>query len=213
MADSAKVTKALLQKYGRTFSHELGIKLESNTPAALFCWLCAALLFSARISNKIAMKAALALSKQGWTSAKKMAAATWKERTVVLNRAGYARYDEKTSRMLGDTSELLLHRYGGDLRKLREEAERDPRRERNLIMECKGIGEVGASIFFREVQAIWPEHFPFADKAALRSAGKLGLPTNAKGLAKIASEKEFPRLLAALVRCELAKDHAAIRGV
>jgi thermostable 8-oxoguanine DNA glycosylase len=212
MADSAKVVKALLEKHGRTFSRELGIKLESNTPSALFRWLCAALLFSARISNRIAMEAARALTKHGWTSARKMAAATWKERTVVLNRAGYARYDEKTSRMLADTSKLLLDRYKGDLRKLREEAKRDSRRERNLIKECKGIGEVGASIFFREVQVVWPEQAPFADKVALRSAGKLGLPTNAEGLAKLVSEKEFPRLLAALVRCELAKDHGAIRG-
>jgi hypothetical protein len=212
MAKSAKVVKALLEKYGRTFSDELGIKLESNTPSALFRWLCAALLFSARISNKIAMEAALALTKHGWTTAQKMAAATWKQRTLALNRAGYARYDEKTSRMLADTSELLLDRYRGDLRKLREEAQRDPRREQQLIMECKGIGEVGASIFFREVQAVWPEHFPFADKAALRSAAKLGLPTNAEGLAKLVSKKDFPRLLAALVRCGLAKDHAAIRA-
>lgn len=51
-----------------------------------------------------------------------MAEATWRQRTDVLNRAGYARYDESTSRMLGDTAQLLLDRYRGDLRKLREEA-------------------------------------------------------------------------------------------
>jgi hypothetical protein len=212
MADSARVVKALFGKYGRTFSDELGIKLETNTPSALFRWLCAALLFSARVGNKIAMDSARALTKHGWTSAQKMAAATWEERTQALNRAGYARYDEKTSRMLADTSKLLLDRYKGDLRKLREAAERDPRRERELIMECKGIGKVGACIFFREVQAIWPEHAPFADQAALRSAGKLGLPTNAEGLAKLIPEKDFVQLLAALVRCELAKDHAAIKA-
>ncbi|HEY5706813.1 MAG TPA: hypothetical protein VIS96_14705 [Terrimicrobiaceae bacterium] len=172
MPDSAKVVKALLEKYGRTFSDELGIKLESNTPSMLFRWLCAALLFSARISNKIATQAALALTKHGWTSAQKMAAATWKQRTLVLNRAGYARYDEKTSRMLADASELLLDRYGGDLRKLREEAERDPRRKRELLMECKGIGEVGASIFLREVQVVWPENIPFADQGRAEIGAK-----------------------------------------
>jgi hypothetical protein len=72
--------KALLEKYGRTFSDELGIKLEGNTPSALFRWLCAALLFSARISNKIGVEAARALTKHGWTSAQKMRAATWRER-------------------------------------------------------------------------------------------------------------------------------------
>jgi hypothetical protein len=36
MTGSAKVAKALPEKYGRAFSDELGIKLESNTPSALF---------------------------------------------------------------------------------------------------------------------------------------------------------------------------------
>ena len=63
----------------------------------------------------------------------------------------------KTSRMLADTSELLLKRYDGDLRKLREVAEREPAREKELLMECKDIGPVGADIFLREVQVAWME--------------------------------------------------------
>jgi hypothetical protein len=46
------------------------------------------LLFSARISNEIATDAARALAKRGWTTANKMTAATWEERTHVLNHAG-----------------------------------------------------------------------------------------------------------------------------
>jgi hypothetical protein len=41
----------LLERHGRTYSEDLGIRLEANTPSALFCWLCAALLFSARINK------------------------------------------------------------------------------------------------------------------------------------------------------------------
>jgi endonuclease III len=188
------VIKAALQLHWKTFADEQGIKL----------------LFSARISNEIAVAGARALTKSGGTTAKKMAAATWEERTRVLNHSGYARYDEKTSRMLADTSVLLLDRYGGDLRKLREAAERDPREEKRLLMECKGIGEVGASIFLREVQVAWTELQPFADTTALKSAGKLGLPTKADELAKLVSKKDFPRLLAALVRCQLANDHQQV---
>jgi len=176
----AKIIAALMKKHGRTYSGELGIKMESATPSGLFRWLCASLLFSARISNEIATEAARALTKSGWTTARKMAAATWEERTRVLNHAGYARYDEKTSRMLADTSNLLLKSYNGDLRKLREAAECDPARERELLMECKGIGEVGADIFLREVQTAWTELRPFADSAALKLAGTLGLPTKAE---------------------------------
>jgi endonuclease III len=206
-SDQKKIIAALLKRHGRTFADELGIKLQSDTPSALFRWLCAALLFSARIGNEIATAAARALSNQGWTTPKKMAAATWEARTRVLNHAGYTRYDEKTSRMLADTSELVLERYGGDLRKLREAAGRNPKREKELLMECKGIGEVGADIFLREVQVAWTELQPFADFTALKSASKVGLPKKAEELAKMVTKKDFPRLLAALVRCQLAKDH------
>jgi hypothetical protein len=197
----------LLERHGPTFASELGINLASETPATLFRWLCAALLFSARIGNAIAIEAARALTQSGWTTAEKMAAAAWEERTRVLNHAGYARYDEKTSRMLADTSELLLKRYDGDLRKLREAARREPAREKELLMECKGIGPVGADIFLREVQVTWTELQPFADAAALKSAAKLKVPVKTDELAKLVPKKDFPRLLAALVRCQLAKDH------
>jgi hypothetical protein len=79
--------------------------------------------------------------------------------------------------MLGETSALLLDRYKGDLRRLREEAGHQPATERKLIKECKGIGDVGADIFFREVQRDWSELFPFADKRALQAAKRFGLAT------------------------------------
>jgi hypothetical protein len=152
------------------------------------------------------MQATRALAKQGWTTAEKMAATSWEQRTRTLNEAGYARYDESTSRMLGDTAELLLDKYRGDLRQLRAAAERDPQRERTLLKECKGIGDVGADIFCREAQVAWDELFPFADRRALQAAGRLGLDDDAGRLAKRVSRKDYPRLLAALVRTGLAKD-------
>lgn len=47
------LVRALLHRYGRTYSAELGIPVGDNTPAALFQLLSAALLFSARISTDI----------------------------------------------------------------------------------------------------------------------------------------------------------------
>lgn len=201
------VADALLKRHGRTFAGELGIPVEKNTPSPLFRLLCASLLFSARIGANIAVNAAKALADEGWTTPEKMAAATWKERTKTLNESGYARYDKRTSTMLGETSGMLLDRYGGDLRKLREEANRDPREERKLLKEFKGIVEVGADICFREAQAAWEELFPFADKRALDEAEKLGLGDDAKSLARLVGKKDFPKLVAALVRVGLEGDH------
>ena len=93
----------------------------------------------------------------------------------MLNRHGYARYDERTAAMLGDACELLLERYRGDLRRLRDEAGRDPRRERRLLKQVKGLGDVGVDIFFREAQVAWEELFPFVDRRAAQTARRLGL--------------------------------------
>jgi hypothetical protein len=201
-----RIVQALLERHGQTYAAELGIDLERNTPSALYRWLCAATLLSARIGANIAMDAARALADQGWTTADKMVGATWEQRTRTLNQAGYARYDESTSGMLGDTAEMLLDKYGGDLRRLRDAAERDPGRERALLKECKGIGDVGADIFCREAQVAWDELFPFADRRALEAAGRLGLEDDAERLARRVSQKDYPRLLAALVRTGLAND-------
>jgi hypothetical protein len=201
-----RIVEALLERHGQTYAAELGIDLARNTPSALYRWLCAATLLSARIGASAAMQAARALADQGWTTAQKMADATWEQRTRTLNQAGYARYDESTSRMLGDTAEMLLDRYQGDLRRLRDAAERDPGRERALLKDCKGIGEVGADIFCRETQVAWDELFPFAGRRALEAAGRLGLEDDADRLATRVSRQDYPRLLAALVRTRLAKD-------
>ena len=61
-------------------------------------------------------------------------------------------------------------------------------------------------VCLREVQTAWTELQPFADGGALRSTSKLDLPTKAEELAKLVPKKDFPRLVAALVRCQLAKD-------
>jgi hypothetical protein len=130
-----------------------------------------------------------------------------------LNKAGYARYQERTATMLGDLSEFLLDRWHGDLRRLREEAERDPRRERKLLKEVKGLGDVGVDIFFREVQAIWPEVAPFADRRALRAAQRLGLDGSAEELRRLVrGDAEFTRLVAALVRAGFEGDLQEIKG-
>lgn len=204
------MVRALLERHGRTFAQEIGIPVEKGTPSPLFRLLCASLLFSTRIGAGIAVRAAKALAQAGWTTPEKMADAPWEERARVLNESGYARYDERTSTMLGETSRMLLDRYGGDLRRLREEAGRDPREERNLLKEFKGIGEVGADIFFREAQAVWEELYPFADKRALGEAGKLGLPEDAEALSRLVGKEDCPRLAAALVRAGLAGDHEEI---
>ncbi|CAN5899072.1 hypothetical protein BH23ACT2_BH23ACT2_05670 [soil metagenome] len=132
-----------------------------------------------------------------------MVDSTWEERVRVLNQAGYARYDESTARTLGDTATLLLDRWDGDLRRLREEARRDPGVERRLLKEAKGMGDVGASMFLREVQAAWPEVAPMLDGKVIKGARALGLGSDPGRIARLVPAARLPALSAALVRVDL----------
>jgi hypothetical protein len=204
--------RALLDRHGRTYAEELGIKLAKPSPSNLFQLLCASVLYSARIDARIATQAAKNLKRRGWRTARAMADSTWSQRVDALNDAGYTRYQERTATMLGDLAEHLLERWNGDLRGLRDEAERDPSRERKLLKEAKGLGDVGVDIFFREVQVAWDELAPFADRRALDAARRLRLGSNAKALHRLVDGKaDFARLVAALVRTELDDDYDAVR--
>jgi hypothetical protein len=202
-----QIVEAVLDRHGRTYAEELGIDLERGGPSALFRMLVASILFSAPIGARQGLTAARALTDEGWTTAQKMAATTWHQRVLVLNQHGYARYGDRTSSILGDACELLLDRYRGDLRKLREQAGRDPSRERILLKQVKGIGDVGADIFFREVQVVWDELYPYADQRALDAARQLGLGSEIAELADGGDHERFARLVAGLVRVRLARDY------
>ncbi len=140
--------------------------LRRNTPSPLFRLLCLALLTSAPVQADIAMRAARAMAEAGWTTPKKLAESTWQERVKVLNGAGYARVDEKTATQIVEFNNHLLEAYGGDLRQLRAEADGDLEAAIRALKRFKGIGDTGAAIFLREVQAGWDEFYPFADKAS-----------------------------------------------
>lgn len=205
------VITVLLNRYGKTFASEIGVDPLTNTPAALFRLWCASILVSARIRAAIAIKASRALFDRGWVTAQKLGKSTWEEKVRVLNGAGYARYDESTARMLGDSVSMLLDRYGGDLRRLRELAGRSPQEERRLLLEFKGLGNVGVDIFFREVQLVWDELYPLVDQKALKAAEQLELGRDANEIASLLEKTEFVRLLAGLVRVSLSNEFEEVR--
>lgn len=209
--DRRHITAALLERHGITYADELDIDIAQNSPAPLFQLLCAALLYSARISTANATRAIRALFDAGLTTPSKMAKASWQDRVDVLTTHGYKRYDESSASMLGEAAERVLTRYDGDLRKLRHAALHDVGRERELLMEFKGIGPVGADIFLREVQGVWDEVYPYADDRVLSAAHRLDLGRHARDLAALTSRARFPALVAALVRVDLADAFDEVR--
>lgn len=194
----------LLREYGRTHAEEAGIHLR-DTPSPLYQLLTLCVLFSVRIKADIAVAAARELFGAGMRTPRAMLEASWQDRVDALGRAHYRRYDESTATALGAGAELLLDQYGGDLRRLREKADGDPGRVRELLREVPRIGPVGADIFCREAQGVWPELRPAFDDRARHAAGELGLPRTPEGLAELVAAQDLPKLAAALVRVELTK--------
>ncbi|MGW0366709.1 endonuclease [Streptomyces sp. NPDC002990] len=196
--------RRLLEQYGQTCAEEAGIRLR-NTPAPLYQLVTLCVLFAVRIKADIAVAAARELFAAGLRTPRAMAASSWQDRVDALGRAHYRRYDESTAAALGDGAAFVLDRYRGDLRRLREEAGRDPGRTRELLREIPRIGPVGADIFCREAQGLWPELRPAFDRRARQGADALGLPTTPEGLDGLVGADDLPRLAAALIRVELSK--------
>ncbi len=209
--ERAAAVAELLSRHGRTYADDIGADVAGNSASAMFRLLVFSLLASTRIRAAVAVRACRALMDAGWTTPARMAGANWEDRTKVLNRTGYARYDESTSRRLANTCRHIEAVYGGDVRRIRDAAGMDPVAERELLREFDGIGPVGADIFLREAQAAWDELVPYVDERVRETAAKLGLPSDADALAGMVSRDDVPRLVAALVRTRLAHDVDAIR--
>ncbi|HBF79354.1 MAG TPA: endonuclease [Streptomyces sp.] len=196
---------ALLEEHGTTYAEEAGIRLR-DTPQPLYQLLVLSHLLSARIRASVAVASARALFSDGMRSPRRMADATWQQRVDALGEGGYRRYDERTATQLGDGAELLLDAYGGDLRRLRRDADGDTDALRSGLRRFPGMGPAGADIFLREAQVVWPEVAPYLDSKALQGAERLGLPTSPTGLRRLAEGREPAVLAAALVRAALDKD-------
>jgi len=201
-AQTRRTARRLLDEHGTTYAEQAGIHLR-DTPQPLYQLLVLTVLSSIRIKAEIAVDAARELSAAGMRSPRAMLDASWQDRVDALGRAHYRRYDESTATALGEGARLLLDRWHGDLRRLRAEADGDPGRVRELLQEFPRIGPVGAGIFAREAQGVWPELRPAFDDRALRAAAAHDLPDDPDALAALVPADDLPRLAAALTRAAL----------
>lgn len=191
--------RVLLRCAGRTYAEDAGITL-ADTPAPLYRTLVLATLLATRISAGIAVAAAAELVRSGMGTPERMRDAPWQDRVDALGRAHYRRHDESAATALGEGAELMHAEYRDDLRRLRERAEQDPGRIRELLLAFPRIGPTGAEIFCREVQAVWPELRPSIDAKAVDGPSAVGLPTDPQRLADLVRPGDLAALAAALVR-------------
>jgi hypothetical protein len=200
-----KLVRSLLDTCGRTYAEEAGIKL-ADRPGPLYQLLVLTVLLSTRIRASVAIAAARELFAAGFGTPERMRSASWQQRVNALGRAHYVRYDESTSTALGEGAELVVNEYHGDVRRLRDRAGGDVRKLRQLLQQVPRIGPVGADIFCREAQAVWPQLRPYLDRRALDGARRLVLPADPQRLAKLVPDRDLARLSAGLVHVTLDRD-------
>jgi endonuclease III len=206
---SELIVKELLDRYGRLYAEEAGIRL-ADRPGPLYQLLVLATLLSARISAEIALATARELFAAGYRSPKAMSEASWQDRVDALGRGHYRRYDERTATMLGDGAALLRARWRGDLRRLRDDGGGESRAITSLLTTFPGVGPTGASIFLREAQQVWPSVAPYVDATMASGARRVWLPVSRESLAELLSASGEPaRLAAALVRVSLSQRAAS----
>ncbi|MEI7059273.1 endonuclease [Nocardioides sp. CCNWLW239] len=193
------VMRRLLDAGGTTYAEEAGIRLRDK-PSPLYRLLVLTMLSSTRISTDIATAAARELSAAGWRTPQRMLDSTWQQRVDALGRAHYRRYDESTATKLAEQAQWLLETYRGDLRRIRPSSRDDAGALIDALTDSPRIGPVGARIFCREVQDVWPALSPFLDDPLLDQARELGLPGEPEELASLAPGGRCAPVAAALTR-------------
>jgi hypothetical protein len=162
-----------LRQLGGRYATALGIDLAGG-PAGRFKWLLAAILYGARISQEIAARTYREFARARLLSPRAILRTGWDGLVEILDRGGYVRYDFKTATKLLLVCESLVKDYGGNLDALHAAA-RDPRDlERRVMALGKGIGEVTAGIFLRELRGVWNKADPPASDLALAGARDFG---------------------------------------
>src|SRR4051794_22268318 len=210
LSEEQKVTaRAVFEREGRGFAEEIGLG-RTNNPSSLFGLLVTAVLVAPRGEASGPATAAHEVTNR-WHTVTDLADASEqdiaKELGAAVEGAGRDEQDDNASDDAGTLRALaaaVRDTWGGDLRNLREEAGRDPARERELLTALPGVDDGVADVFLREVQVLWDEVAPFADDRALRAASALGLGETAEDLARYGSDAEkIGRLAGALARIEV----------
>jgi len=217
--------QALRGQYPGRFSTELGIDLTQGRSREIFKWFLASVLFGARISESIVKKTFREFASRAIVSPKAVLDTGWDSLVEILDRGGYVRYDFKTATKLLDLCRALTQGYQADLANLHTAAADSKDLEQRIKSLAKGIGEVTAGIFLREMRGIWEKADPLPSDLVVMAAHRRGIvPKTVRDRRKVLEQlmrawkdagmqpKDFPDFEAALVRAGIELRRAGRRG-
>ncbi|MGC8850856.1 MAG: hypothetical protein ACP5O3_01320 [Candidatus Micrarchaeia archaeon] len=165
--------REIASRVGKRYSEELGIDVDSGKAGEAFKWLLASVLFCAPIRESTAAKTYRVFEREGVLTPKKILEVGWEGLVGMLDEGGYTRYDFKTADKLLELAANLQEKWGGDLNALRAASKTREELERNLKALARGVGDLTASLFLREMRAAWgvePTHSSY-EEAGARALG------------------------------------------
>lgn len=181
------LARRLLKLAGTTYAAEAGIRIRDK-PMPLFQLLVLCMLASKPIGAATAARAARELFCSGLRTPKAVLSAERQTMISAFGRAHYVRYDESSATRLTAIAHRVRDEYSGDLRELAQRTRPDVSAAKRMLKTFNGIGDTGADIFLREVQDVWIWVRPYFDDRATAAAKQLGLPTDPKKLASVATQ-------------------------
>ncbi len=154
-----------------TYSQQLGLDLEREEDR--FKWFLASILFSKRISSKIAERTYRDFEKEKILTPEAIINAGYDKVVQVLDAGGYVRYDFSTASNLLNMAEKLKEEYGS-LENLYDQAKDSKDLEKKLT-EFKGVGPTTLNIFLRELKWVWGKANPPISPLAKQVMARLDL--------------------------------------
>jgi hypothetical protein len=197
---------------GGRFSAEMGIDVDAVADD-VERWFLAATLFGTRIATSVAVRTYRVLAAAGVATVADAAERSWAELVALLDRGGYARYDERTATRLHALATAVAERCPAGLVR-HGAAIDDVEALRTELDALPGWGSVTIGAFLRELRGVWPAADPPVGADVVAAAHHAGLvgdgdPVTAEVLAAIAADDAIDRrdLEAALVRLAIAHHH------
>ncbi|KAG9513929.1 hypothetical protein KCU99_g9677, partial [Aureobasidium melanogenum] len=167
-------------------------KTYSSSALSAFEELICAVVLSRPIGHKLGLRTIRTIlnAPYSFNTPSAIISAGKERRHQALNDAK-TQHKDKTAEQIGLVADVVAHKFSKNdtdtsLDKVREQASKGWDMERDLLQEnIKGLGKTGLDIFFRRVQWLWPEAYPFVDEKSSRGIEKLGLPKHPDELAKV----------------------------
>ncbi|KAK4549581.1 hypothetical protein LTR36_006578 [Oleoguttula mirabilis] len=178
--------------------HERGdIRTYSSSALNPFEELLCAVVLSRPISHRLGLRSIRTILNEPYSfiSAKAVQDAGSEKHHQALWEAR-TQHKAKTAENIGHIGDVVLSKFtasddkeGTQLQKVRDDCEQDVSKERDYLQaNIKGLGKTGLDIFFRRVQWLWTEAYPFVDERTMHALHKLGLPEAGEELIEVIEE-------------------------